>query len=106
MARQNLSGNPEFATNLPYFILVERGQGFNDQPCLHETLNASDSIMVSFDEIGFCGSTRFYRVRIDRSLSQNPVSVEKMLCAENALLHSHELLADCTPLLFWIFYAF
>jgi hypothetical protein len=78
VALQKLTGQAQFAADLPNLIFVEEAEGFNNAARLDQLLNPFDAVVVCFDEIGFFAATGFDRVGIDGALSQNPLGVEKV----------------------------
>src|SRR5579859_891501 len=97
MTMQEFGGDTQLFTNLAYFIFVKRSQRLDDPPGFDELLNTRHAIVVRLDDVGLRSAARFNGVRINGTLAQNPMAVEKMARAEDALLYNHKLLADNVP---------
>ncbi len=94
MAIQKLRRNAQLPADLANFIFVKRSQRLDDAACFDQLLNARDAIVMGLDDVGFRGAARFDGVGINGALPQDPIAIEKMPGAQDALLHRDELLAD------------
>src|SRR5437868_6073328 len=96
---QKLAGDSQLLADFANLILVEGCQRLNDAAAVDQLLDSGNAIVMGLDQIGSSGAAGFDRVRIDGSLAQDPVAVEKMAAAQHALLHGDKLLADDVALL-------
>ncbi len=64
------------------------------RPRFDQLLNPGHAVVMGLDHVRFRGAAGFDGVGINGSLAQNPMAVQKMAGAQDALLHGDELLAD------------
>src|SRR5437868_5443710 len=94
MPVQEFRGDSQLFADLADFVLIERRERLDDSAGLDQLLNTCDAVVMSLDDIRSRGTAGFDGVGINRALSENPMAVEEVAIAQNALLHGYELLAD------------
>ena len=99
MPGEELFRNADFSTDLANFVLVKRCQGLDNATGLDQRLNACDSVVVRLNEIRLSSAAGFDGVGINRPLTEDPLTIKKVLCRYYAFLHFYKLLSNYQTLL-------